>query len=336
MACSCNNNTVATKTVVRAISDSEIPEGLQVIREGMTGEKVAKILKHNFEYLDKKFADNIEAYYQDINDKITAAQNDLIDMSNRLVLIADNEDTSSVAGTLKLADRSYGNLSGKGFKILRQRLYGVTTSACPCTEESCEIQSEVSTASEEVKNILLQDDFNESNTIYLVRYGFDLNGQTIVLPTGCELRFEGGSFKNGSIDLNYAKVTGIVGNLNEVFDCTVSNWMNGQINYFDGNLYYWNGIDWELVMNYVTHYEDISTFNNVIHDFQQRLEEIENKVNSVITLDDVQTAINKGCGVALTMPSENAGAISLPMKTLTLSEYDTITKVSGVTYNIIE
>lgn len=50
------------------------------------------------------------------------------------------------------------------------------------------------------KNMILsQSDFNQGNTIYEIRYDFDLNGNTISIPDNCELKFEGGSLKNGTL-----------------------------------------------------------------------------------------------------------------------------------------
>lgn len=66
------------------------------------------------------------------------------------------------------------------------------------------------------KNMILsQSDFNQANAIYEIRYDFDLNGSTINIPENCELKFVGGSLKNGYlkgsllnniIDLNKIKV----------------------------------------------------------------------------------------------------------------------------------
>lgn len=50
------------------------------------------------------------------------------------------------------------------------------------------------------KNMILsQSDFNQANTIYEIRYGFDLNNQTITIPEGCVLRFNGGTISNGEL-----------------------------------------------------------------------------------------------------------------------------------------
>lgn len=49
------------------------------------------------------------------------------------------------------------------------------------------------------RNILTPAMINQPNTIYEVRYDFDLNGETIEMQEGCTLKFCGGSLKNGTI-----------------------------------------------------------------------------------------------------------------------------------------
>lgn len=59
------------------------------------------------------------------------------------------------------------------------------------------------------KNMILsQSDFNQANTIYEIRYDFDLNGSTISIPDNCELKFIGGSLKNGTINFNNTLLNG--------------------------------------------------------------------------------------------------------------------------------
>ena len=94
-----------------------------------------------------------------------------------LMIPADEEDITSESGSLKFKDREYdeANFSGKGYKILRKNI-------------------------QESKNILTQDMINEANTIYEIRYDFDLNSATITIPEGCTLKFEGGSLSNGILN----------------------------------------------------------------------------------------------------------------------------------------
>ena len=58
--------------------------------------------------------------------------------------------------------------------------------------------------------------------------------------------------------------------------------------------------------------------------------------NKISVLDTVQQAMNKGTGVTLALPSANSGKISLPIWTGTEAEYNQLTKVAGMTYNIID
>lgn len=97
------------------------------------------------------------------------------------VSLADNEDIAEIDGKLKFADRNYNpaQFTGMGRVILRKNLTDVGGGA--------------------VKNVLTQDMINKSNTIYEVRYDFDLGGKTLEVPSNCILDFQGGSFENGTI-----------------------------------------------------------------------------------------------------------------------------------------
>lgn len=89
---------------------------------------------------------------------------------------ADEEDITAASGSLKLKDREVdaANFQSRGYKILRKNIV-------------------------DGKNILTQDMINQPNTIYEIRYDFDLNGATITIPDNCVLKFEGGIFSNGNI-----------------------------------------------------------------------------------------------------------------------------------------
>ena len=52
------------------------------------------------------------------------------------------------------------------------------------------------------KNVLTSAYLSEANFIYIIQYDFDLNGQTISLPAGCVLQFNGGSISNGTLLFN--------------------------------------------------------------------------------------------------------------------------------------
>lgn len=58
----------------------------------------------------------------------------------------------------------------------------------------------------ELRNILTAVMLSEPNTIYEVRYDFDLDGETIEMQEGCTLKFEGGSLRSGNIIGNKTKI----------------------------------------------------------------------------------------------------------------------------------
>lgn len=92
---------------------------------------------------------------------------------------ADDEDLYSTGGdtsVIKFKDKAYNPalFSGLATHILRKNIVGS-------------------------KNVLTQEMVQEANTIYEVRYDYDLNGATIVMPANCVLKFNGGSLSNGAI-----------------------------------------------------------------------------------------------------------------------------------------
>lgn len=56
------------------------------------------------------------------------------------------------------------------------------------------------------KSIISQ--MTEANTIYEIRYDFDLGGETLTVPENCTLKFEGGSLNNGAVIGNNTTLIG--------------------------------------------------------------------------------------------------------------------------------
>lgn len=61
----------------------------------------------------------------------------------------------------------------------------------------------------------IQNKFKKTNTIYKITKDMDLEGSTLIIPVGCTLDFQGGSFKNGTIEGNS---TAIQSELRRIFD----------------------------------------------------------------------------------------------------------------------
>ena len=118
---------------------------------------------------------------------------DLYDYTNYIVksITPDEEDLTvskpdkNGNAIVSLKDKVYdeSNFSGKGYKILRKNI----------------IEIEDENSNKVRKNILTKEMISEPNTVYEIRYDFDLNGKKITIPENCTLDFNGGSLNNGEI-----------------------------------------------------------------------------------------------------------------------------------------
>ena len=56
------------------------------------------------------------------------------------------------------------------------------------------------------KDKTFAEQVTETDTIYEIRYGFDLGGESVTIPSGCVLSFVGGKIFNGTIEGNYTQI----------------------------------------------------------------------------------------------------------------------------------
>lgn len=112
--------------------------------------------------------------YEQLNDNLKQLFREKVNVTN----FPDDEDIASVDNMLKLKDREVdaAKFQSKGYVILRKNLRLVNGV---------------------VKNILTQKMISKPNTIYEIRYDFDLNGETINIPENCTLKFKCGTLNNG-------------------------------------------------------------------------------------------------------------------------------------------
>lgn len=126
-----------------------------------------------------------------IDGKISEAVSDIqpIVITGDVDNAPDQEDLTSVnqGGTdvLKFKDKTYAPalFSGLGRVYLRKNVV---------TPENLGY----------AVNLLTAEMVSQPNTIYHIQYDYDLNGQTITVPAGCVLEFDGGSLANGNINGN--------------------------------------------------------------------------------------------------------------------------------------
>lgn len=122
--------------------------------------------------------DEIEDFKDAITDQVNNYQPVVIegDVTNA----ADEEDLTSENGLLKIKNRSA--LNGMGYVILRRGSSFASQVTLP-------------------------------NTIYEIRYNFDLGGAEVTIPENCVLQFEGGKLSNGTISLSNSKIV--------AYDCQI-------------------------------------------------------------------------------------------------------------------
>ena len=263
------------------------------IKEGMTGGQVADIIEQNFENLENKFqqlSDQFDHTKEDINRTLDEYQSQVDDAYGSIAVQVDEEDTTTDKGKIKFKDRAYepDKFSGKGYKILRKNIV--------CNTET-----------KEAKNILTQDMINEPNTVYEIRYDFDLNGETINIPEGCTLKFEGGSLSNGFAEFNSSAKIVNYGFLLQIHNNNVVSNTYHQIDYYD-NI--------EFPIYYVDPESNINTPNG-------SLEKPFNCVNQAL-LYTTRIAIKRGTKINIYREFEfqqNYHAVIFPKHTFSIEAY---------------
>lgn len=122
------------------------------------------------------------------------------------ISIIDSEDITATVDNLNqtsltFADKNYNttDYSGLGRVYLRKNIQTVVNPNTRITYST---------------NLLTQQMLNKENTIYVLQYDYNLNGQTITIPSGCVLLFEGGSISNGTLK---GSSTIILGETNHIF-----------------------------------------------------------------------------------------------------------------------
>ena len=110
--------------------------------------------------------------------------------------------------------------SGLGLIVLSP-LFFLSMTCLSCVSVG-QIQASPVISHNEPQYVLLVQDksfaeqVKHKNTTYEIRYVYDLNGSTVVIPDGCTLFFTGGELKNGYVDLNNCYIDG-----NAKIDCKI-------------------------------------------------------------------------------------------------------------------
>lgn len=124
-----------------------------------------------------------------------------VDLIKRIqgISIIDSENIAATVDNLNqtsltFADKNYNttDYSGLGRVYLRKNIQSVVNPNTGITYST---------------NLLTQDMLSKENTIYIIQYDYSLNYQTITIPEGCVLQFEGGSISTGTLSGNNTIIT---------------------------------------------------------------------------------------------------------------------------------
>ena len=99
-------------------------------------------------------------------------------------------------------------------------------------------------------NVLTQEMINQANTVYEIRYDFDLNGNEIIIPARCTLDFQGGKIVgNGKVVFSNTKFDGILKLSDGFADSIVleGTYEEGQVLMVEDRLKYWKDNKWNNV-----------------------------------------------------------------------------------------
>lgn len=116
----------------------------------------------------------------------------------------DNTTTliaQKVASALQKSMTEYEVSTKTSFITLTRKFSGSVTSSLFSASTTGVICSVMDSTKKDNRNILTSVMINQPNTIYEIRYDFDLNGEIIEIQEGCTLKFNGGSFINANIIL---------------------------------------------------------------------------------------------------------------------------------------
>lgn len=159
------------------------------------------------------------------------------------LIIACNDYEVTVVNSVIILTRKYsGNTSPTTFEMYN-------TGVKVIVEDSTIIDK---------RNVITQEDINKTDTIYEIRYDFNLDGKTITIPKNCILYFTSGKFYNGSINMDNT----IISTFSEEILSEIN--INGDYHSIQKSIDKLNDIVFPITLNfYVNH--NVGTMNSTIN-----------------------------------------------------------------------
>lgn len=107
-------------------------------------------------------------------------------IKNALVIAYNDYEVTVANNVITLTHKYSGNTSPTTFEMYNTGVRVIIKDSTTISE----------------RNIITQEDINKADTIYEIRYDFNLDGKTITIPKNCILYFTSGKFYNGSISMD--------------------------------------------------------------------------------------------------------------------------------------
>jgi hypothetical protein len=96
-------------------------------------------------------------------------------------------------------------------------------------------------------NLPFASQVTESNRLYVIKWDFDLGGETVNIPSNCILQFEGGVLRNGTVSLNNTRIWPCYDALKLGNVLVSGKPADGTIGYIGGNIKWSNYQGWNVV-----------------------------------------------------------------------------------------
>lgn len=137
------------------------------------------------------------------------------------------------------------------------------------------------------KNKPFAEQLTQTNTIYEIRYDFDLEGETVAIPSGCVLKFDGGALGNGVL---LGSSTKLVAPTKIIFNPNIS--IGGTWNILDIYSQWFADIRSNNCLKKLMAFCSDEICNNVYISGGEYIVSVDANNQSVLTIDKKNTTVN--------------------------------------------
>ena len=279
-----------------------------------------KILRKNIKKFDIPTVSIVVSYAPTSSGDITITVNDKVTTIN---LDSSTDTTPAIVATKIATDLKYSlddydiSVSSNRITLTRHNDSSVSPSSINVGNTSAVITVKDGVNKNVRKNVLRQDMINDSDTVYEIKYDFDLNNTTIDINDNCILKFNGGSLKNGTINLKNTNIDAL---------CNIVIFKNVNVIGSTNSIAY---ADWFGVKGY--------TFPNKI-DVSQEIQRALDSAFNIIKFNIGYYYVKNTIILSKLKTIELSGSLNLPIRSNILSYYteeaNNVSMCENFTHNV--